>query len=63
MNLMVCDGEWSLIVGSWQLGYHPKGRFRVLSERHGGTPLCPTLRIGRTAEVSWGRRARGWGQT
>lgn len=44
-----------LRIGPWQVGYHPRGRYRLLSERTQGKKLCPTVRVGRIAEISWGR--------
>ena len=42
---------WLRLLG-FQFGYHANGRFRLLSERRGIAPPWPTLRVGRTAEIS-----------
>ena len=43
--------RWLRLFG-FQFGYHPNGRFRPLSERRGKARPWPTLRVGRTAEIS-----------
>lgn len=43
---------------SFQVGFHAEGRRRLFSERNGYRKGCPTIKVGRRAEVSFARIKR-----